>query len=46
MAAWPITVTRSRCPRLDPQNTKAIVAIMEGDTLDKASQNFLVEGSG
>jgi len=29
MAAWPITVTRSRCPRLDPQKTKAIVAIME-----------------
>jgi hypothetical protein len=27
--------------RLDPQNTKAVVAIMEGDTLDKASQNLL-----
>jgi len=27
--------------RLDPQNTKAVVAIMEGDTLDKGSQNLL-----
>src|SRR5450759_5519397 len=42
MAAWPITVTRvAMSARLDPQNTKAVVAIMEGDTLDKASQNLL-----
>ena len=26
---------------LCPQNTKPVIAVMEGDTLDKASQNFL-----
>ena len=26
---------------LCPQNTKPIVTVMEGDTFDKASQNFL-----
>jgi hypothetical protein len=26
---------------LCPENTKPVIAVMEGDTLDKASQNFL-----
>jgi hypothetical protein len=41
-AAWPTTVTTSRCPRaLAHQNAETILGIMVGVTLDEAGQHFL-----
>ena len=39
-AAWPTTVIKSRCPRALMRNAKTILAILERDALDKASQDL------
>ena len=45
MAAWPITVTRSRCPpRLRPQDAEAVLQVVEGDALDQPGQDLPVRG--
>jgi hypothetical protein len=53
MAAWPMIVIRSRCPRalilrrhtrLDPQNAEATVGIVKSDALNKAGEHFLGRG--
>jgi hypothetical protein len=42
VAAWPITVTSSRCPRaFRPQNAEAVLGIVERYTLDETRQHFL-----
>jgi hypothetical protein len=41
MAAWPTTVTKSRWPRLRPENTEAVLGVVEGNPLDKAGEYFL-----
>ena len=43
MAAWPTTVTRSRCPRaFVSQNAEPVIGIVERHTLDQAGQNLSV----
>ena len=45
MAAWPTTVTRSRCPRALVRSTQeAVLRIVEGDALDQPGQDLPVRG--
>src|SRR6476620_3662449 len=44
VAAWPTTVTTSRCPRAfarRTQNAEAVLGVVEGDALDKTGEHFL-----
>ena len=42
VAAWPTTVTRSRCARAFVfENAEAVLVIVEGDPLDEARKDFL-----
>jgi hypothetical protein len=42
LAAWPTTVTRSRCPRAFAlKNAEAVLGVVEGDPLNEARENFL-----
>src|ERR687898_2787470 len=42
-AAWPSTVTRSRCPpNLDPQDAVAVVGVVVGHPFDQPGQGFAI----
>jgi hypothetical protein len=42
VAAWPMTVIRSRWPRLHPQDAEAAVLVVEGHSLDEAGEILTV----
>ena len=40
VAAWPTSVTRSRWPRADPNDAKAVVNVLIGDPLDQPGEHL------